>query len=376
MKALLPFLLVLSVSCEKSSRDDVDSTPEELVQEDSAIVTEPASGNLPAEAAPPEKEAPPEAEVAAPLDIPSHQFEMDARASTESIFFKLENGKLIKVNADQEWAFAVKRTQFQTNSGTSGSLNIGVLNSETTDYESITECGTGTFVYDAMLPASGAPGSQPYSGNALLNAWYNYDAVTHAVTSKKLVYLMSDGKQCFKLQIQSYSSGLYTVLADALEIPAQVPAPTPTPLVYEQNIDASSTTATLYLKLEDGQLVSSSSDQAWLFAVKRTQFQTNSGTSGTRGVGVHNTGSTDFASGSSCNDLTYTYDELLPASGAPGSEPYSGNAILNAWYNYDFATHTVQSKQLVYFISDGTECLKLQILAYASGIYTMKVTQL
>lgn len=152
--------------------------------------------------------------------------------------------------------------------------------------------------------------------------------------------------------------------------------PPPAPVVHEQTIDASSTMNTVYLKLDQGQLVTTTSDQPWLFAVKRTQFQTNSGTSGTRGVGVHNSASTDFAAISSCSNLSYTYDEMLPASGAPGSQPYSGNAVLNAWYDYDSTTHTVSSKQHVYALSDGNECLKLQILSYVSGVYSMKVSQL
>jgi hypothetical protein len=141
-------------------------------------------------------------------------------------------------------------------------------------------------------------------------------------------------------------------------------------------LDARSSSEAAYYKWENDGLSRTTQDQAWLFAVKRTQFQTNSGTSGTGGVGVHDTGFTDFAAVNSCAGLTFTYDEMLPASGAPGSQPYSGNTVLASWYDYDMTTHTLSSKNLLYLLSDGAECVKLQILTYESGLYTIRVSRL
>ncbi|HYX35479.1 MAG TPA: HmuY family protein [Oligoflexus sp.] len=296
---------------------------------------------------------------------------LDASSGAASLYLKFDQGRLVTSSADATWQMAVKRTQFQTNSGTSGTLQFGVAALDSTDYAQVTSCTATTFTYDEMLPASGAPGSLPYSGSSVLNAWYNYDPATHVVSSKKLVYLISDGTTCYKMQILSYSAGVYKVQTDSVPVP-----PPPAPVIHEQTIDASSTLDSVYLTLDQGQLVTTTSDQPWLFAVKRTQFQTNSGTSGTLGVGVYNSASTDFAAISSCANLTYTYDEMLPASGAPGSQPYSGNAVLNVWYDYDFITHTVVSKQHVYAIGDGTTCVKIQIQSYQSGIYSVKVSQL
>jgi hypothetical protein len=365
MRLISLLLLTVTLGCD-GDRSKSDKASPDLSTEDQGAET----GGNPQPAAPTNGTPAPLPEVPVP-GTEEVLVELDARSSTESVYLKLDNGALVKTTSDQPWLFAVKRTQFQSNSGTSGTLNFGVMSLETTDYDSVTSCQVGTLTYDEMLPASGAPGSLPYSGNAVLNSWYNYDMTTHVISSKKLVYLITDGSTCIKFQIVSYSSGVYEVLADTLEIPR-----VPEPEVHEQTIDASSSTDTVYLKLDQGQLVSTTSDQPWLFAVKRTQFQTNSGTSGTRGVGVHDSGSTDFAALSSCENLTFTYDEMLPASGAPGSQPYSGNAILNAWYDYDMTTHTLNSKQLLYLLSDGTECLKFQILSYASGVYSVKVSQL
>jgi len=403
MKLISLLFLVLSIGCGRNADRQGDQPPEDATQSDSAVVAASGLDTNPSVPQPPAKDPVPSPENPLPSKSPTNQFELDARSATEFVYFKLENDRLIKTGHDQAWQFAVKRTQFQTNSGTSGSLNFGAFSSDILDYEGMANCRADTFTLDTMLPASGAPGSQPYSGNSVLNSWYNYDPSTHAVSSKKLVYLISDRNSCFKFQILSYASGLYTVLADSLEIPApqdpapqdpapqdpapqdpapqdpapQDPAPQdPAPQDPGQTIDASSNMVSVYLKFDQGRLLPSSLDADWHIAVKRTQFQTNSGTSGTRGVGVYNSESTDFAAISSCVDLSYTYDAMLPASGAPGSMPYSGNALLNAWYDYDFTTHSVNSRRLVYVLSDGTECVKIQILGYVSGVYSLQVSQL
>lgn len=386
MKHLSLFLFVLAVSCSGNSKDD---KPDQNESQDAAVQDEgsklPGGTKLPD---PDPKDPGKPGDDPVTPEIPTNQFKVNASSTAAVVYFKIDNGALVKTTSDQSWAFSVKRTAFQTNSGTSGTLNFGVADTGATDYSGVTSC-MGTFTLDTMLPASGAPGSQPYSGNSILNAWYNYDSVTHAVTSKKLVYLVSDGTSCFKFQILDYASGIYQVLADAMAVPAPqtpvtpaepqlpeaevIPAP---PAVFDQTLDASSATVSTYWQLAGGKLVAAAVTDSWLIAIKRTQFQTNSGTSGGGSFGVYATGVTDFAALSSCSGLTYTYDAMLPASGAPGSLPYSGSAVLNAWYDYDFNTHVVSSKQMVYAISDGNTCMKFQLLTYASGVYTVKVSQL
>jgi hypothetical protein len=141
-------------------------------------------------------------------------------------------------------------------------------------------------------------------------------------------------------------------------------------------IDASSTETSVYLDLSAEGVTVSNPEGPWDIAVKRTMWQTNSGTSGEAGVGVFNPGTTDFASLTSCEYDNLSYDEMLPVPGPPDSGTFSGNPILNDWYNYDPVTHAVSSKEEVYLISDGSECLKLQILSYADGVYEVKAASL
>lgn len=314
--------------------------------------------------------------VNTPAQSPSTSAEpviVDASSSTASVYLHFQDGALVTSADNAGWQIAVKRTQFQTNSGTSGQGHVGVYNTESTDFDSVTECSAKSLTSNTTLPASGAPGSQPFSGNEVLNAWYDYDINTHIVSSKQLVYLIVDGDSCFKFQIADYQGGKYSVKAAGIAQPAQEE---PAPTVSQQTINAASAAATVYLALENGQLVPSTVDGNWLVAVKRTQWQTNSGTSGTGSVGVYDSGSTDFAALASCEGLTFTSDALLPASGAPGSLPYSGNEILNAWYNYDMDTHIVTSKQNVYAISNGEQCVKFQILSWQDGRYAVQLSEL
>lgn len=207
MKSLLLFSLVFSIACDRPSSDTQESAAEELAQADSAAV--PMTPALPE----PAPEEPTE-----PMIATVQQYELNASSVSEAAYFRFENGGLVAANGNETWHLAIKRTQFQTNSGTSGPLNVGAGRTEESDYAAIRQCAAAALSYDAMLPASGAPGSQPYSGNAVLNDWYNYDAMTHIVTSKKEVYMLSDGLFCYKFQILSYASGVYTVLADALDL--------------------------------------------------------------------------------------------------------------------------------------------------------------
>lgn len=299
---------------------------------------------------------------------------VNATSTTAATYLNFEDGVLSTSAADKKWQIAVKRTAFQTNSGSSGSGSVGIFDTGATDFASVTDCAATSLTSDAVLPASGAPGSVASSGNAVLNAWYDYDMTTHTVSSKKLVYLVVEGDSCYKFQILDYTSGTFSVQAEALAAPVASEPQAPAE-IFETEINASSATASVYFALEAGQLIPSTVDADWLIAVKRTSFQTNSGSSGTGTVGVANTSVQDFAAVTSCEGLSFIADAVLPASGAPGSVASSGNEILNAWYDYDMSTHTVTSKKDVYAISNGTQCVKFQILNYEAGRFSVVTSE-
>lgn len=148
---------------------------------------------------------------------------VDATSTTASTYLFFNDGILSTSALATDWQISVKRTQFQTNSGTSGEGSVSVANTELTDFAAVTTCAAESFTADEEIPASGAPGSLPFSGNPLLNAWYDYDMSTHTVKSKQHVYLIKDGESCFKFQILDYTSGSFSVHAEAVEVPAELP---------------------------------------------------------------------------------------------------------------------------------------------------------
>jgi hypothetical protein len=112
-----------------------------------------------------------------------------------------------------EWDLAVSRTRVRTNGGTSGGgVGGALLAPDGATYDSVTSAPADGYVADAMIPIPGPPGSGEYSGNPVLADWFNYDATTHAVSSKQLTYLVRTATGSYaKLQVASYASGVITL---------------------------------------------------------------------------------------------------------------------------------------------------------------------
>jgi hypothetical protein len=124
-----------------------------------------------------------------------------------------DGGEVFPANdGEGSWDVAFQRTKVQTNSGTSGEGMGGALVTEASGLEALLEVPEGEFVEDEMVPVPGPPGSGEFSGNPLLNAWYDYDPSSHAVTPKPLVYVIrtADGHYA-KLAFLSYGSGTVEV---------------------------------------------------------------------------------------------------------------------------------------------------------------------
>jgi hypothetical protein len=135
--------------------------------------------------------------------------------------------------------------------------------------------------------------------------------------------------------------------------------------------------------LLDGSLVSDGSLR-WDIAFQRFKISTASGSSAGASGGACRTGITSFDSvGSVSLGATappdcphFAVDETLSAEsgGAQGSSTssYSGNPVLQQWYNYNIFGHTLSAKPDVYVIrsSDGARFYKLQMLDYYSAAGT------
>ena len=140
---------------------------------------------------------------------------VNAESSTDWTYWAFSAGSIVTVAdpvTSTDWDLSFRRTQIATNSGTSGSSMAGAVNTDATAWDDVTECPADGYQADAMLPIPGPPGSGEYSGNPALAEWFDYDAATHAVSSKGFVYCLqtADGKYA-KLTILNYAGGQMTI---------------------------------------------------------------------------------------------------------------------------------------------------------------------
>jgi len=346
----------------------------------------------------PDGTAPPEPE---PDDLV-----VDASAQGEWRYVNVTLGTTLEVAEPEnsmDWDVAISRTQFRTNGGTSGAGYAGAIELPDTVWDDVTTSPTVGFDVDAMIPLPGPPGSGQFSGNAVLNGWYDYDSTTHQVSPKDTVFLVrtADGDYA-KLRVLQYEDGVFTLETQPIMQQASV---------HTDVFDAAEPDSYAYFKFDVGEHVepadpTTSTD--WDLAVSGTKLQTNSGTSGPGDGGALDPAVTGLAdimivpAGSGCYlpaqghvcDCSmsedecaavpgawtpqcacpsgFVLDEMLPVPGPPGSGDFSGNPVLAGWYTYDSDTHVVSPNDAVYVIQTANGAfVKLKITAYENGSITM-----
>ena len=88
----------------------------------------------------------------------------------------------------------------------------GALDTGSTDWDALDACPTDGYQVDAMLPVAGPPGSGEYSGNPAFAEWFDYDAATHAVSSKQHAYCVRTAEGDYaKFMVVSYAGGTWSV---------------------------------------------------------------------------------------------------------------------------------------------------------------------
>ena len=308
----------------------------------------------------------------APLTAPagSDVLSVDASSTTAWTYLSAKSGVLTIATpaTSNDWDLAIRRTQLQTNSGSSGAGKGGArLAPAGATYDETTRATTIGFDSDALLPIAGPPGSGESSQNPTLANWYDYDQTTHVVTPKAVVYLLRTASgEYAKLQLTSYSDGKYTLRLQPIVRSVET---------VTLAVDASSTTTWSYVSLRAGRVVTvaaPATDGSWDLAIQRTNFQTNSGTSGAGLGGAGDPKVTDLGDIVSSGMASFSADALIPVAGPPGSGSVSGNPILANWYDYDQTTHVVTPKNAAFLVrtADGGDT-KLKITTYANGQYSL-----
>jgi hypothetical protein len=315
----------------------------------------------------------------APVQPPSGSgtLQVDASSASAWTYVSIVSGAVITVSSpatSTDWDLAFQKAQIQTNSGSSGLGKGGALvPPQGIPYDSATQSDTIGFTVDSMLPVPGPPGSGMFSGNPMLsgtdgtNGWFDYDMSSHTVTPKPIFFFIRTANGNYgKLQITAYAGGIYTI---------KVAPVVRNVSVRTIDVDASSSTTWVYLNLRTGStadVTSPATDASWDLAIQRTQFQTNGGTSGAGLGGAGDPMAADLSAIVSSSMAQFSPDSMIPIPGPPGSGEFSGNPVLNDWYDYDMSTHVVTPKDKSFLVrtADGGDT-KLKIISYADGKYTL-----
>lgn len=110
------------------------------------------------------------------------------------------------------WDLKIARTSIATNGGTSGSGKGAAVATNAATIDDPIVCPSDGWVSDEKVPVAGPPGSGDTSANPVLSNWFDYDATTHAVSSKGIVYCVrtADGKYG-AIRVRNYAGGKMTL---------------------------------------------------------------------------------------------------------------------------------------------------------------------
>jgi hypothetical protein len=271
-----------------------------------------------------------------------------------------------------DWDIAFRREVIKLNGGNS---------SEGRDLEAM---DLGAVVYDSVT-ADDTTGNS-WTSDAVdyfISDWYDYDPQSHQLTMNGNVYSMVDaeGDNYVKFRVDSI-------------VGAAMPPDMGTVWITYYYQDTANSTSlagdtqtgsipvgavTGYFEFSTGTAVdpaTPSNSTAWDISFNNYNLAMNSGPNGT-GLCA------GFLAYSELSDPTDIDGFTIQPADAPLFTDIPSSALTD-WYDYDGATHTLNSKGNVYIIRTATGLIKLQILSYyrnvggtrTSGYYTFQWTEL
>ncbi len=249
------------------------------------------------------------------------------------------------------------------------------------DFDSVEEAPQNWYTIDDSITVV-MQTATTYSANKAFEGWYDMDGMPPTLTSKNHIYIVKtvDGKYA-KMLITSY----YDPTSNAsgfISFDYLYDIPEGTQVVSneaEVTVDATNDSIWVYFNFYSGstlEIEDPNNSTDWDVAFQRFKIKTNSGTSGSLGLGALSAGVIDFESYRLVPADGYVADEMLidPMS----QQEYSGSGVLQEWYNMEGMPPIITSKSEVYVIqNEWDKYVKIQILNYydennVSGHITFK----
>ncbi len=343
---------------------------------------------------------------------------IDASDTETWAYLDLDKNALVmpaKPAAASDWDLSFKRFTIATNGGGSGSGGVEVAVLKEAKFDDVIEVSANGFASDAT-DGSDDDEEPEYVMSTGESGWYDYDPTAHTLSPRAHVYLVrTTTRAVFKLEILDYyseagSSGYLTMRfaqlaageggadgngnsghdTDAVdaggESNADAGALDPEDAGESDGkdagsqatfssftVDASAADAWVYVAVAKGVVpVTDPQVTPWDIAFQRTRIQTNSGTSGPGMGGAQRLGGSfdDVVDVPSTDG--FDVDALMPIPGPPGSGEFSGNPVLNGWYDYNPTTHAISPKAQSYLVRTASGAYaKLRITSYAGGVFNI-----
>lgn len=273
------------------------------------------------------------------------------------------------------WDIAFKKSYIKTNGGASGPGGAKAVDLTTAGI-----VGVDAFAdVDATELAAVTAGQwKSDSYDFALDSLWNYNPVTHQLSSKKYVYVLSDADGKYvKFQLVDVLDGLQPPQQGKMVIKFFYQGTAgSTDLSGAAEVDTIDAANGFYYDFSSGQVVTPSSpgsSKDWDIQIKAYDVYMNGSIFGP-GSGaafpIYDglTDRTDFDAVTSVNQFgppRWVADEMQSAFTATD------------WYNYDFNTHILTSKMNTYIVQTGGKSYKVEIISYydpdtqASGTYTI-----
>ncbi len=299
---------------------------------------------------------------------------IDASYYSKWVYLNIDEMQIIDIEEPQNsltWDIAFKRYQIKTNSGTSGKGKAGVICFDDLSYEAVTMAPKGYYCQDDSISITMLE-EVHYSYNKKLFDWYSMSSgMPPELTSRGYTYVVrkADGESYFKLKIDSYynpqtgESGFLTInIEPLLEVSDDYFTD-----IKEATVDAFSEDTWVYYDFETEEVVEDidNPEVFWDIAFKGDKVKTNSGTSGSFGLGATLIGDTD--DGISFEELRdfdgnkeFSLDEdLVDANG----NHFSGNPVLAG----GMTSNGADSSEIYAIQTSKFNYVKLQFIDYDNG---------